>query len=445
MRVVIINKSDITGGAAIVSRRLMEALRKEGIDAKMLVIEKLTDSPNVVSVYDNKGFSISRNGKKSCFRLSDPYIRYKFLLERLKIFIANGFNRQTLFKIDSGEEGLPLWNHPLVKDADAILINWINQGMLSLKGIKKIQALGKPLIWTMHDMWEMTGICHHAGTCDHFIEQCGKCHLLGNKASSNDLSHKIWKQKFLMYSDNDLMKKTAFVAVSTWLKSKALQSSLLKAQRLYVIPNAFNLSALTSIDDNSERQKEGKIRILFGAARLDDPIKGLDTFKETCRILKNNYPDIASNLEVAMFGNIKNPLALEGFELPLIHLGILRGDDAVKQAYKNSHILVSSSSYETLPGTLVEAQAYGCIPVSFNQGGQKDIVNDGETGFIAQYDETFANRAENLSRAIIKAVDIIGKPDEYKDMICRMQQNVKNKFSYSQIAKRYIALIEELA
>ena len=47
MKVVIINKSDAIGGAAIVSRRLMEALRMEGVDAGMLVVDRQTDSPDV--------------------------------------------------------------------------------------------------------------------------------------------------------------------------------------------------------------------------------------------------------------------------------------------------------------------------------------------------------------------------------------------------------------
>lgn len=44
MKIVIVNKSDRTGGAAVVSFRLMEALRGIGVDARMLVVEKLTDS-----------------------------------------------------------------------------------------------------------------------------------------------------------------------------------------------------------------------------------------------------------------------------------------------------------------------------------------------------------------------------------------------------------------
>lgn len=446
MKIVIINKSDSTGGAAVVSRRLMEAFRLEGIDARMLVCEKFSDSPFVE------------------LAASPGEIKRKFLIERLKVFLANGFNRTTLFKIDTGEEGLPLWRHPSVVSADAIMINWVNQGMLSIKGIKKILSLGKPVIITMHDMWWLTGICHHAGECLHFLKECGNCPLLQRKASSHDLSHKIWERKFKLYSQDKLLNKTAFVAVSSWLKEKALGSSLLSNQRVELIPNAFPIDSDYPLRE-IRPQKEGrrKIRLLFGAARLDDPIKGLDTFKEASRILKSKYSDEASNIEIVLFGGVKDPDALQGFSLPMEHLGILKGDEKVRQAYEYCDILVSASSYETLPGTLVEAQAYGCIPVSFNQGGQSDIIstslsgssldtspeNDSGqsnlcTGRLVEYSEDFYERADNLAKGIIDAIKIIGDPHRLHDTIKNMRENVEKKFSYPMVVKKYLSLIHNL-
>ena len=43
MRVLIINTSERIGGAAIAAHRLMEALKNNGIKAKMLVRDKQTD------------------------------------------------------------------------------------------------------------------------------------------------------------------------------------------------------------------------------------------------------------------------------------------------------------------------------------------------------------------------------------------------------------------
>lgn len=48
MRVLIINTSERIGGAAIAANRLMEALKGQGIKAKMLVRDKQTDQVTVV-------------------------------------------------------------------------------------------------------------------------------------------------------------------------------------------------------------------------------------------------------------------------------------------------------------------------------------------------------------------------------------------------------------
>ena len=50
MRVLIINTSERIGGAAIAANRLMEALKNNGIKAKMLVRDKQTDQISVVEL-----------------------------------------------------------------------------------------------------------------------------------------------------------------------------------------------------------------------------------------------------------------------------------------------------------------------------------------------------------------------------------------------------------
>lgn len=433
MKIAIINKSDSTGGAAIVSRRLLDALREAGMDARMLVCEKLSDSPYVEPA------------------ASKIAIKWKFLIERLKIFRANGFNKDTLFKIDTGEEGLALWKHPAVREADAILINWVNQGMLSLKGFRKILELGKPVIWTMHDLWEMTGICHHACTCNHFIKYCGECPLLEKNGSKKDLSYKIWHKKNTIYSNSLLTEKLSFVAVSSWLYEKSRSSSLLKEKQIEIIPNAFKVPdsgfGLPKFDSREERdvnRKSKKIRLLFGAARLDDPIKGLDILKKALYFIKEENPDIASRMEIAVYGGVKIPSSLDNFPIPLVNLGILNGEGKIREAYINSDILVSASSYETFGATLVEAQAYGCIPVSFNQGGQGDIIEDEKTGKLVNYSEDKERRARNLAAGILWAIDLIGDKYRHEDMLLEMKKNVTEKFSYETVAQMYISLIKKM-
>lgn len=417
LRVVIVNKSDSTGGAAVVSRRLMEAFREEGIDARMLVVEKLTDSPFVEVAASN--FDIKKN----------------FLLERLKIFIRNGFSRKTLFKIDTATDGLPLWKHPLVRKADAVLLNWVNQGMLSLEGVERIQKMRKPVIWTMHDMWCMTGICHHAGECDGYRKECGRCPLLGKLKGESDLSHKTWLRKCRLKKPKN---KIRYVAVSNWLSRKAAESSLLRDERVVVIPNVFNLTT----GSNRAERSDGKIRLLFGAARLDDPIKGLPVLVEMTRVIRADYPDLAERMELITFGGVKNPDSLMGIAIPHRHLGMVSGEKKVREVYENADILVSASSYETLPGTLVEAQAYGCIPVSFNQGGQADIVNHLHTGYIAQYSADLSTAASRLTEGVAWAASIVSDKAAQSDTILDMKYSVRAKFSPKAVTQAYLNIMK---
>ena len=50
MRVLIINTSERTGGAAVAANRLMKALNNNGVKAKMLVRDKETDALTVVGL-----------------------------------------------------------------------------------------------------------------------------------------------------------------------------------------------------------------------------------------------------------------------------------------------------------------------------------------------------------------------------------------------------------
>lgn len=428
MKIVIINKSDSTGGAAVVSRRLMEALRGEGTDARMLVVEKLTDSPYVETVAPKR-------------KTMAP-----FLMERLKIFIRLRFSRKNLFKVDTASDGLPLWRHPLVREADAIFLNWVNQGMLSLKGVREILKLGKPVVWTMHDMWCMTGVCHHAGLCRRFEDKDTLCRGCPMMPHGDNLARDVASRKLATYG---LAHGIKFVAVSRWLAEKGKGSVLLGAQDVCVIPNAFIVRG----EPRSRIAKRNgeKVTLLFGAARLDDPIKGLPVLVEATRKLRTENPQLADRLELVTYGGIKNADALSGFGIRHRHLGVIKGEDAIRETYENADILVSASSYETLPGTLVEAQAYGCIPVSFDRGGQGDIVDHKSTGYLAHYPEvrgpaedgSLSEAAERLAEGIRWAAAMTEDPARYAEIVRDMRLNVEARFSPQAVARSYLALFRE--
>lgn len=412
MNVVLINKSDFTGGAAVFTYRLMLALRGEGIDARMLVCDKTTDSPFVHMA------------------ASKLKIKYAFLAERLKIYLSRGVNRGNLFKIDTASSGVPLHKNPYVRKADIICLNWTNQGMLSIKGLKKLIALGKPIVWTMHDMWCFTGICHHAGSCRRFEGECGQCPLLGKGASATDLSNQTWLKKKETY------RNISFVAVSNWLAALARKSSLLCEAPVTVIPNSIPIQS----PGNGERRSVSPVfNILFGAARIDDPVKGLPILIKATQILKDKYPEESKKLHLTTFGTIKREGAADGIAIPHTHLGHLHGEQTIREAYLNADAILSTSHYESFGGTLIEGQVNGCIPIAFDRGGQSDIINHEETGYLAQWDDNPDIAASNIARGIIWAMK-----QNQKDISEKMASSAMQRFDAPVVAKKYIKLFHNL-
>ena len=410
MKIVIVCKSHTQGGAAIVSHRLMVALRCAGHDARMLV---LTCSSQDVD--DNVG----------CYA---SYVRDKvnFLAERLQIFMHNGFSRERLFMVDTAKWGADISNHPWVKEADVVNINWINQGALSLRSIARLAQKGKKIVWTMHDMWNCTGICHHAHDCTKYMGECNNCPYLGSMAADKDLSTQVQREKRKLYAKN----KIKFVAVSNWLAERCRKSSLMCHADVEVIPNAFPIEQFSYVrrSNGTLGIDEGKSVLIMGAARLDDAVKGFDNLIRATQCLATTKPGLAAKCHLLLYGDIRNHDLLEELSIDYTYLGVIPGK-RVGRLFAQADVVLSTSHYETLPGTLVEGLASGCVAVAFNSGGQSDIVDHLETGYLAKY-ENVVDFVDGIEWALTKAA--VSRQ--------HLHHIMETRFSAQMVAERYLNL-----
>ncbi len=413
LKVAMISHSDTLGGASVVTYRLMKALRAEGVDARMLVYSRFTDDPYVRQI----GSAGSRG--------------VRFALERMHIMCANGFRREDLFKVSTAETGFNLSRDSWVRQADVIFLAWINQGLLSLADIASLGRLGKPIVWTMHDMWCLTGICHHSLGCQRYKDNCGCCPLLVSKRA-NDLSRRVWNRKKRLYDTVPL----TFVAVSRWLADRCAESSLLGHHEVHVIPNAFPVDSFSTEPKGELTLLKGDIMdrdiILMGAARLDDPIKGLPMAVEALNHIFDNHPEVAQRTLAVFFGELRSPTSLHRLRFPHYHTGRINDPNLLRDLYARSKVVVSSSLYETLPGTLIEGQASGCLPVTFGRGGQADIVTHLKDGYIARFGDT-----RDLAEGILWALD--RKADRKE-----LHESVRRRFSATAVAGRFTALFHSI-
>ena len=416
MRVLIINTSERIGGAAIAANRLMDALRNNGIQAKMLVRDKQTDNITVIGL------------KKSLWSI------WQFVWERIVIWKANHFKQHNLFAVDIANTGTDITTYPEFKEADIIHLHWVNQGMLSLKDLKKILQSGKPIVWTMHDMWPCTGICHHARECDNYHKECHHCPYLYNGGAKKDLSHQTFKKKKELYQ----LSPITFITCSQWLKERAGQSTLLDQHPIVHIPNPIKTNLFTPRNKVEARQKcnlpTDKKLILFGSVKITDKRKGIDYFIESCKILAEKHPKLVNNLGVAVYGKESEQLkSLVPFQV--YALDYISNEKELVNVYNAVDLFVTPSLEENLPNTIMEAMACGIPCVGFNVGGIPEMIDHLHNGYVAEY-----KSAEDFANGIHWTLS----ESEYQSLSEEARRKVTSSYSESTIAKKYIEVYNKI-
>lgn len=412
MKVLVVSTNERTGGAAVGAHRLVEALINNGVKARMMVMEKQTDSLYVVDYHQ--------------------WVRdqLNFLWERFVIWLCNGLSRRNLFKVSIANTGTDITKTREFQEADIINLHWINQGFLSLKTLRKIVASGKPLVWTMHDMWPLTGICHHAYQCDRYQTACCRCPFL-RFPRKNDLSAKVFRKKKDLLGPSNIH----FVAVSNWLADKARQSALTGNKGITVIPNVISLSHFSMIDRADARSSlnmSARYLLVFGAARIDDDIKGLKYLLAALQHLLDNGFAKRDDLRLMLFGGVKQQAVFEQIPIPYTYLGYINDVHQMSLVYSAADVVVSSSLYETFGQTLIEAQACGCVPVAFAGSGQADIISHKVNGYLADY-----LSVESLADGIRWALTTPLKRSA-------LRSNVLSRYAESVVAMKYQKLFNLL-
>ena len=410
MRVLIVNTSERTGGAAVAANRLMEALNNNGVKAKMLVRDKQTDALTVVGL--GNGVMAQRH----------------FLWERLSVWRSLHFSKSHLFEIDVANTGFDITKLREFKEADVIHLHWINQGMLSLKGIKKVLDSGKPVVWTMHDMWPATAICHYTKGCKAFKTVCRNCKLLPGNGSSRDLSWKVWNRKQQMLSNHHV----SFVTCSKWLESQAKQSSLLAGHSVASIPNPIDTRVYKPGDKMEARKRLGlpldKRIILFVSQRVTDERKGMAFLIDAITRLTCEEPEAARHAAVAILGG--HAEEMEGkLALPVFPLGYVNDEKKIVDVYNAVDVFVLPSLEDNLPNTIMEAMACGVPCVGFKVGGIPEEIEHKKTGYVAEYRD-----ATDLMRGIYWVL----QQADYTALCHAAVRKVAVTYSQNSVAMKYI-------
>ena len=413
LKVLHLVAGELNGGAARGAYWLHQAQRAAGIDSVLMTSSRS-------DLGDSSVISLAKSS----------WQKLKFmLLPRLGGLLKGLYKNRKNIIFNTGFEGVDFTKHPAYVAADIVHLHWIN-GLVSMQTLSKID---KPIVWTMRDMWPLTGGCHYAMDCEQYRTGCGKCPQLGSQFK-HDLSRLVVSNK-----RRSLNKRMRLIGISEWLSSCARDSFVFSGFKIDTIANNIDTNQFFPVNRINAREILGlpsnKKIILVGAASITDFYKGYDLFIESTKSLDS------SDIHIVIFGNT-NTQALELERLGAQHtsLGYLADTISLRLAYSAADVFVAPSRMEAFGKTLVESMACGTPVVCFDATGPKDIVTHQMTGYKAKpFDPA------DLAAGIRWVVE---QPQDEFDRLCRQaRQRAADVFgshvAADQYKKLYLELLDE--
>lgn len=308
--------------------------------------------------------------------------------------------------------------------ADIIHLHWVNAGLLNVAHLSKIN---KPIVWTIRDMWPMTGGCHYAMECERYKSNCGKCYQLASNFK-RDLSYYVLRRK-KKYIPRDIK----VVGISNWISSCARKSAVFRNHDIRTIHNNVNTTDYYPINKHEARRALGiatnKKMLLVGAQNVNSFYKGFDKFLELLKKLDQD------TYYLAFFGRMADRAVIDcGFEMK--QFGFLSDTASLRRLYSAADVFIAPSLMDAFGKTLVEAMACGTPVVCFDATGPRDIVEHKQTGYrVAPFD------VDDMARG----VDWICEDDErWQELSESAHRRAKEKFDSNIIAQQYTELYQEL-
>lgn len=416
MRILIVSTSEANGGAAVAAHRLMEALNNNGEKVQMLVRDKQSDDISVIS--------LPQQWRR----------RWDFLWERFSIFRRLHFHKKNLFGLDVASSGTDITKLACFRKADVIHLHWVNQGMLSLKNIQKIVDSGKPVVWTLHDAWPTTAICHVTLGCKHFQSECQLCKYLPDGGSEHDLAWRVWQKKKALYDKSSIY----FVCCSRWLEMEAKRSGLLRGQRITHIPNPIDTRIYCPGNQATAREAlqlpQDKMLLLFVAQRVTNELKGMSYLEEACKQIVAQHPELKEKMALVVLGGSSDENTIDTGDLEVFSFDYTYNQQQIVKIYQAADAFVLPSLSENLPNTIMEAMACGLPCVGFKVGGIPEMIDHRKNGYVARY-----KSAEDLAAGICWTLCEADRDALKQAALRKVHQN----YSQQVVAMDYIEVYNE--
>jgi glycosyltransferase involved in cell wall biosynthesis len=341
--------------------RLHRTLLRLGVDSKILVLQDEGTGPDVSRLPRVEFLSLERRVRGITVRLG-----------------LNDIHRLGSFRLD---------RHTFFQNADLVHFHGMHSGTFSYLALPRL-AVSRPCVLSLHDTWAFTGHCAYSQECERWKTGCGDCpHPEAFPGVVRDATHLEWRAKTRAF----LKSGTRLVSKSGWT-TRLARVSALRHLPLTEIPYGVDTGTYRPRGTARSRELLGlpqdRFVLLIVARDLADRRSGVDLVVRALRALP---PELAARCILLVMGK-HGADRVHGAGLPIRDLGYLEDDHLKAIAYSAADLYLFPTRADVFGLASIESQACGTPVVSFRTGGVPDHVRPGETGFLAEPDDTLGFR-----------------------------------------------------
>ncbi|WP_188966730.1 glycosyltransferase [Neoroseomonas lacus] len=302
----------------------------------------------------------------------------------------------TLFSI--AHPGLALDRQALVAAADILHLHWTSW-LVPPAVMQRWLAQGRAVVWTLHDLWPMTGGCHYPGGCDQYRTTCLQCPQLRDAWS---LVPNAFAEKRAAWSGPGPL----IVAPSRWMAARAAESAILGGCRITVIPNPIDITAFAPRADRAALRAAfgigpDDLLLVLGAYDNRERRKGGAVLIDALRRLHEDgrlAAALPAGARVALAGFGKS--SLPGWDgLSTLAFGEVSDDAVLADILGAADLACIPSLEDNYPNIALEALACGTPCLVTPVGGLVEMVREGTSGVVAA-----AADAGALAEALLRFV-----------------------------------------